>query len=735
MFTTLKSTTLILLVSLFSFCALAQSPQKMSYQAVVRDATNNLVLNTNVGVRVSLYAQVLDGDLTFAETHTVQTNDNGLLSLEIGAGVAELGTLAAVDWSTGPYFIKTEIDPNGGNDYSIEAISQMLSVPYALYAETAGNNTPGPEGPAGPQGEQGIQGEVGPMGPQGAQGEQGIQGEVGPMGPQGAQGEQGIQGETGPMGPQGPQGEQGIQGETGPMGPQGAQGEQGVQGETGPMGPQGSQGEQGVQGETGPAGPQGAQGEQGIQGEVGPMGPQGAQGEQGIQGETGPMGPQGPQGEQGIQGETGPMGPQGAQGEQGVQGETGPMGPQGSQGEQGVQGETGPAGPQGAQGEQGIQGEVGPMGPQGAQGEQGIQGEAGPAGPQGPQGEQGIEGEVGPMGPQGPAGPQGSAGPQGPEGTFQTGTEIGEMVYWDGSDWVSISPGTEDENLTFCNGRPIWGPCPEVPTVQTNAVSNPTENSVQANANVTADGGREITSRGVVWGTASMPTMEENLGSLISPGGLGSFNVNITGLVVGTTYYIRSFAVNEVGVAFGNQVTFTPSLPLEIGQFYQGGYIAFIFQPGDYGPLNGPGHVSGEQHGVIAAPSWISSTGVPWGCAYAPDAFSSQGGQTAQGVAWAEYNTNQIVQFCGTNTAAQASLDYSSGGYSDWFLPTDMELFWIHYNLHAPGIRTYPSFYEYWSSTITTNGALSLYFDDPAGTPPSQANRSSNLRVIPIRYF
>ena len=624
MFTSLKSTTLFLLVNLFSFCALAQSPQKMSYQAVVRDATNNLVVNTNVGVRVSLYAQAPDGDLSFAETHTVQTNDNGLLSLEIGAGVAELGTLAVVDWSEGPYFIKTEIDPNGGTDYSIEAISQMLSVPYALYAETAGNNTPGPQGP---------------------------------MGPQGAQGEQGIQGETGPMGPQGPQGEQGIQGETGPMGPQGAQGEQGIQGPAGSAGPQG---------------------------------------EQGIQGESGPAGSQGPEGDQGVQGETGPMGPQGAQGEQGVQGEAGPAGPQGIQG---------PAGPQGAQGEQGIQGEVGPMGPQG------------------PQGEQGVQGETGPM------------GPQGPEGTFQTGTEIGEMVYWDGNDWVSISPGNEDENLTFCNGRPIWGPCPEVPTVQTNAVSNPTENSVQANANVIADGGREIMSRGIVWGTASMPTMEENLGSLTSPGGLGSFNVNITGLVVGTTYYIRSFAVNEVGVAYGNQVTFTPSLPLEIGQFYQGGYIAYIFQPGDNGPLNGPGYVSGEQHGVIAAPSWISSTGVPWGCASAADAFSSQGGQTVSAEAWAEYNTNQIVQYCGTNTAAQASLNYSNGGYSDWFLPTSDELFYIHNNLHVPGVRTYPAFYAYWSSVVTVNGALALYFDDPAGTPTSQENRSFNLRVIPIRYF
>ena len=308
-------------------------------------------------------------------------------------------------------------------------------------------------------------------------------------------------------------------------------------------------------------------------------------------------------------------------------------------------------------------------------------------------------------------------------------------MFWDGNDWVSISAGNEDENLTFCNGRPIWGPCPEIPTLVTNAVTNANVNSVQANANVTDDGGREITSRGVVWGTSSMPTIEQNTDSLTSPGELGTFSLSITGLVVGTTYYIRSFAVNEVGIAYGNEVTFTPSLPLEIGQFYQGGYIAYIFQPGDNGHMFGPGYVSGEQHGVISAPSWISSTYVQWGCAYAADAFSSQGGQAISSVAWAEINTNEIVQYCGVNTAAQACLDYSNGGYSDWFLPTSLELYRIHSNLHSPGLVAYPSSSYYWSSSVTTNGALALDFNEPIGSFPSQENRSFSARVIPIRYF
>ena len=205
-------------LSLFTF---AQTPQKISYQAVVRDADNQLVSNSNVGVRLSIIAQSIDGMPVYIETHDGQTNDNGLLTLLMGDGDVEEGVFEEIDWSEGPFFIKTEMDPNGGVDYSIEASSQLLSVPYALYAETSGSSIPGP---------QGIQGDTGPMGPQGPTGEQGFQGETGPIGPQGPAGEQGpqgIQGETGPMGPQGPTGEQGpqgIQGETGPIGPQGPQG-------------------------------------------------------------------------------------------------------------------------------------------------------------------------------------------------------------------------------------------------------------------------------------------------------------------------------------------------------------------------------------------------------------------------------------------------------------------------------------------------------------------------------
>ena len=227
----------------------AQAPQKFTYQAVVRNESNTLVRG-NVGVRISILQGGANGTMVYQETHTTVTNANGLMTLEIGGGTVVNGDFATIDWADGPYFLKTETDPNGGTNYTIEGTQQLLSVPYALYAATSGNG----EGPAGPQGEQG------PAGPQGEQGPAGPQGEQGPAGPQGEQGPAGPQGEQGPAGPQGEQGPAGPQGEQGPAGPQGEQGPAGPQGEQGPAGPQGEQGPAGPQGEQGPAGPQGEPG-------------------------------------------------------------------------------------------------------------------------------------------------------------------------------------------------------------------------------------------------------------------------------------------------------------------------------------------------------------------------------------------------------------------------------------------------------------------------------------------
>ena len=231
------------LVCLISLNALAQAPEKMSYQAVVRDNANALVVDKVVGMRISILRGSASGTPAYVETQSPRSNTNGLVTLEIGAGTVVSGTFAGLNWSTGPYFIQTEIDPSGGSNYSILGVSQLVSVPYALYAKTSGSSTPGPAGPAGAIGPQG------PIGPAGAAGANGAAGAIGP------QGEQGPKGDTGAAGPQGA---------IGLTGPAGAIGSQGPKGDTGATGPQGAIGLTGPAGANGTNGTNGAAGVGGV---------------------------------------------------------------------------------------------------------------------------------------------------------------------------------------------------------------------------------------------------------------------------------------------------------------------------------------------------------------------------------------------------------------------------------------------------------------------------------------
>ena len=117
----------------------AQSPEKMSYQAVVRDASDNLVTSSSVGMQISILQGSSSGTAVYVETQTPNSNSNGLVSIEIGDGTVVSGDFIIIDWAKGPYFIKTETDPTGGTNYTITGTSQLLSVPYALHAGTVDN--------------------------------------------------------------------------------------------------------------------------------------------------------------------------------------------------------------------------------------------------------------------------------------------------------------------------------------------------------------------------------------------------------------------------------------------------------------------------------------------------------------------------------------------------------------------------------------------------------------------
>lgn len=125
------------LAALFGSTLYAQSPQKFGYQAVIRKPSGDLVANQTVATRISILQGSLSGTVVYEETQNVLTNTNGLLTFEIGSGAVVMGDLSTIDWSNGPYFIQTATDPDGGTNYAIQTNMQLLSVPYALYAQTA----------------------------------------------------------------------------------------------------------------------------------------------------------------------------------------------------------------------------------------------------------------------------------------------------------------------------------------------------------------------------------------------------------------------------------------------------------------------------------------------------------------------------------------------------------------------------------------------------------------------
>lgn len=146
-----RSPLLLSLMLLFSVGLFAQAPEGIPYQAVVRDGSGNLMASQSVSFQISILQTTSTGTAVYVETQSVTTNAYGLATFTIGGGTAVTGTLGGVDWSTGPYFLKVEVDPAGGTSYTDLGTTQLMSVPYALYAAT-GAGTPGATGATGPTG-------------------------------------------------------------------------------------------------------------------------------------------------------------------------------------------------------------------------------------------------------------------------------------------------------------------------------------------------------------------------------------------------------------------------------------------------------------------------------------------------------------------------------------------------------------------------------------------------------
>ena len=182
-------------IATISLSSFGQAPEGFKYQAVVRDAGNTILNNQAVGMQIEILQGGISGTPVYTESFTPTTNTYGLVNLEIGTGTTS-DDFTIIDWANDTYFIRTSIDVTGGSSYSVMGTSQLMSVPYALYAKTSGNGA-GPIGPQGPAGADGIDGAIGATGPAGADGIDGAAGATGPQGPAGANGLDGATGATG----------------------------------------------------------------------------------------------------------------------------------------------------------------------------------------------------------------------------------------------------------------------------------------------------------------------------------------------------------------------------------------------------------------------------------------------------------------------------------------------------------------------------------------------------------
>ena len=252
----------------------------------------------------------------------------------------------------------------------------------------------------------------------------------------------------------------------------------------------------------------------------------------------------------------------------------------------------------------------------------------------------------------------------------------------------------------------------QLATLTTSAVSSLTNISATSGGNITDDGGANITTRGVCYSINTNPTTADNITN--DGNGSGSFTSNLSGLTASTTYYVRAYATNSAGTAYGNELSFTTlaSAPLAIGDSYQGGIIFYL---------------DGSGGGLIAAPT-NQSAGAPWGC-YGTLITGADGTAIGTGA----QNTIDIEAGCSTaGTAADICANLVLSGYTDWFLPSKDELDMMYVNLHMQGLGGFASNY-YWSSTeYDFNSAWIQYFYNGL---QFYGFKSSNFYVRSVRAF
>ena len=131
---------LLALMVMLSINSFGQTPEKINYQAIIRDVQGVVVANQNVSIKIEILESTPSGTLVYEESHSVVTNDYGLVNLKIGTGSVTSGIFSTISWGANPYFLKISVDPSGATNYTLVGVSELVSVPYALHAKTVEMN-------------------------------------------------------------------------------------------------------------------------------------------------------------------------------------------------------------------------------------------------------------------------------------------------------------------------------------------------------------------------------------------------------------------------------------------------------------------------------------------------------------------------------------------------------------------------------------------------------------------
>ena len=133
----MKTVYTLALCLFFGLLGYAQAPEAFNYQAVIRNASGDILTNSQIALQISILQDSESGTAVYVERFNPTTNDYGLIAIKLGKGTVQSGTFNTIDWSAHEYYIKIEVDPNNGTDFTAMGTTQLLSVPYALYANSA----------------------------------------------------------------------------------------------------------------------------------------------------------------------------------------------------------------------------------------------------------------------------------------------------------------------------------------------------------------------------------------------------------------------------------------------------------------------------------------------------------------------------------------------------------------------------------------------------------------------